>query len=165
MSSTDRSSRRTALILLGVLIVVACLVGVGLKAWPQFDPFVFQRPANASARTLLDKARQRPLSDEEFEAVVALLELQEQNARLMGIATLQLEARRSSERKAQVVAGLTKYRDAPDPAFRDAVRQALERLDRFYGPFGMPKSERLSSPRFSTPFVRGLRACHVFRHS
>jgi hypothetical protein len=110
------------------LVVLIALVAVGGWLWQRYDPFFVQRPAVRDAKALLDSARQRPLTDEEFEAAVGLLGADTPFARTSAVTALELEAGRSPQRKQRVIAALTEHQQAADPAFRQAVGQALGRL-------------------------------------
>ncbi len=122
---TVRSWWPTALVVLIILIVLGFL---GAWLWQRYDPFFAQRPAVRDTKGLLDIARQRPLTDDEFEAAVGLLDSDTPFARGSAVTILELEAGRSPERKARAVTALAEHRQAADPSFRQAVGQALGRL-------------------------------------
>lgn len=108
------------------VVVVTLLIGVGLPVgylvWQKYDPFVNRRPANRESRELMEAARKRPLTDEEFGRAVGLVNSTEAIAQLSAMATVQLEAGRDLARREAALAALVKCQQtAADP---DVARSA-----------------------------------------
>ena len=111
-----------------LLLLAAVALGVGVWAWQAYDPFVMSRPAVKAARELVDVARQRPLTAEEFERAVALVEHHEPVAQLSVIAVLQLEGGRDPARRDAAVAALARCQKSCDAGVCGAASTAAARL-------------------------------------
>jgi antitoxin (DNA-binding transcriptional repressor) of toxin-antitoxin stability system len=114
----------------GALIAVAAGLLIALAGWTlwrEYDPLVNRRPAVREASTLRDAARARPLSDEEFDRVVAVAKSGEPVAVLTAVAVLELEVTRRPDRREKAAAALTNLQQDRNAGVRQAAA-ALGRL-------------------------------------
>jgi photosystem II stability/assembly factor-like uncharacterized protein len=125
-SPPPRKSLRLILLLMFVAMAVCGVVG--FFVWWQFNPFVTSMPDAAESKALLDTARTRPLTDPEFDRAVALLDAVTPLAGITTVATLQLEAERTPERKVKVIAALEKAAASGSPQLRQSAGVVLARL-------------------------------------
>ncbi|QJW98663.1 hypothetical protein [Frigoriglobus tundricola] len=84
-----------------LIVLVALVVASGALVWlwQKYDPFFMDRPDMREATALLDSGRKRPLTDEEFERAVALLDAATPAAQLSAVATLEADAARQPARR------------------------------------------------------------------
>ena len=111
-----------------LLLLAAAALGLGVWTWQTFDPFVMSRPAVKAAKELVDVARQRPLTAEEFERAIALVEHHEPIAQLSIIAVLQLEGERDPTRRDAAVAAQSRCQKSSDAGVCTAASTAAARL-------------------------------------
>ncbi len=111
-----------------LLLMAAAALGLGVWAWQTYDPFVMSRPAVKAAKELVDVARQRPLTAEEFEQALALLEHHEPIAQLSVIAVLQMEGERDPARRDAAVTALQRCQKSSDAGVCGAAAAVVTRL-------------------------------------
>ena len=111
-----------------LLLVAVIALGLGVWAWQTYDPFVMSRPAVKAATELVDTARQRPLTAEEFERALALVEHHEPVAQLSVIAVLQLEAERDPTRRDAAVTALQRCQKSSNAGVCGAAATVVTRL-------------------------------------
>ena len=115
------------LLALTILIVIGLSV-TGMWLWRRYDPFILNRPSVRDAKALMDVARQRPLADEEFESVIRHLRSDTAIAQLSALATIELEAGRSPERKTRAIEALTDALPNADATVRPSFERVLGRV-------------------------------------
>jgi len=111
-----------------LLLVAVIALGLGVWAWQAYDPFVMSRPAVKSATELVDTARKRPLTAEEFDRALALVEHHEPIAQLSVIAVLQLEGERDPTRRDAAVTALQRCQKSSNAGVCGAASTAAARL-------------------------------------
>lgn len=110
------------------LLMAAAALGLGVWAWQTYDPFVMSRPAVKAANELVDTARKRPLTAEEFERALALVEHHEPVAQLSMVAVLQLEGERDPTRRDAAMTALQRCQKSSDASVCGAAATAAARL-------------------------------------
>lgn len=111
-----------------LLLLAAAALGVGVWAWRTYDPFATSRPAVVEAKGLVDVARTRPLTADEFARAAALVEAPEPLAQLSAIAVLQLEGDRDPTRREAALAALERCRQSGDANVSRSAATAAARL-------------------------------------
>ncbi|AWM40535.1 hypothetical protein GobsT_09520 [Gemmata obscuriglobus] len=109
-----------------VFLLVAA--GVALWVWLRADPYFINRPDMKASKALLDTARNRPLTDEEFEQALALLTTPTKAAQLAAIATVQADVARVPARRERAIAALERCQEGAPPEIARAAAQAVARL-------------------------------------
>jgi hypothetical protein len=128
MTNPPESRAANRLWLWLLLLVAAIGLGVGVWAWQKYDPFIGSRPAVKAARELVEVARKRPLTADEFEQALALAEHHEPLAQLSVIAVLQLEAERDPSRREAAAVALQRCMKSSDDGVCLAAAAAVARV-------------------------------------
>ncbi|VTR93547.1 unnamed protein product [Gemmata massiliana] len=114
--------------LLLALAVLVVFVGAALWLWQRYDPFVHERPDMREAKVILDAARVRPLTDDEFERAIALLDSQTPAVQVFAIAAIEAEVARQPARRERALAALERFQKSAPPDTRRASGTAITRM-------------------------------------
>ncbi len=129
--SDDSGLRRYRVsLIIGLVLAGSVLFSLlGYWAWKKFDPFAEYRQANRDAKETLSIVQKRPLTQEEFNRTLQLLESDETFAQLIAIATLQLEAERNPTLKETLLEALLRCEaTAKDPQIAKSAGTAAARM-------------------------------------
>lgn len=109
-------------------LVTAVLVAGGLVVWWIYDPLFGARPDAVEARQLTAAAHSRPLTDDEFDRAVDLLDSVTPAAQISAVTILEGEAVRTSARRERVITALERVQRTGSPTVAQAAGIALGRL-------------------------------------
>jgi hypothetical protein len=120
-------------LVLGLFLVVFFVVSVHIcardgvnRVWDWFDPD--RQPAVREANALRDAARKRPLTDEEFERALAVLDSENTIAQLSAIATVELDGGHDAARRIRAIEALERCCQKARPDVGAAAGTAAGRL-------------------------------------
>lgn len=123
---TAARSKWVAVIL--ALVSAGVLVAVGVWLWQTFDPLFVHRPEVKEAKSLMDASQVGTLSDGDFDRAIALLDCDIASSQLAAMGILQLEAKRTPQRRDRVIAALEQCSQKAEPQVRRAAATTLTRM-------------------------------------
>lgn len=110
------------------LVFAGVLVAVGVWLWQTFDPLFVHRPEVKEAKSLMDASQVGTLSDGDFDRAIALLDCDIASSQLAAMGILQLEAKRTPQRRDRVIAALEQCSQKAEPQVRRAAATTLTRM-------------------------------------
>lgn len=126
---------RVPLIVGSLLTLVVVLGLLGYWAFTKSNLFFEYRQANRDAKSTLDIAQKRPLTQVEFNRTLQLLESDEVFAQITAMVVLEREAKRDPELKETVVEALLRCEaTAKDPQVAKSAGRSAARMKSPPGP-------------------------------
>lgn len=127
-ANPPKTSPAARVVLWAVILLTAGLVAGGLVVWWQHDPLVGGRPDMVEARQLSAAARSGPLTDDEFDRTIDLLDAISPAAQLAAVTILEGEAVRIPARRERVISALERVQRTASTEVAQAAGVALGRL-------------------------------------
>lgn len=124
----DQRPKPSRRILLRVLLTATVCGVVGFALWWLSQQFFNARPDVVEARQLAVVARTRPLTDDEFDRAIDLLDTITLTAQLSAVAVLEAEAVRAPDRRERVIAALEGAQRSGPAEVKQTAGIALGRL-------------------------------------
>ena len=112
-----------------LVLLVLVLIGAFTAAWHwQRLPFVTDQQNMREVGGLLETTRDRPLTDDEIDRLIALLNSETPAAQLAAVVTLEIAVGREPSRRPQAVAAFDGCPETASPEARQEARRAAARL-------------------------------------
>ena len=130
MSAFDESEkpkRSTLIVLLFSVLVIAFIISA-IFAWSRYNPLVNDKPDVQAAIQLLEVARKRSLTDEEFGSALKILVEGSDIAQIATIATLEADVARNPAKRERAIVALEQCQENASPKVGQSAGIALGRL-------------------------------------